>query len=230
MNSIKKLCHRENLNLIKKGLALHTFGNISSRIDNNFFTIKPSGVNLNKIKYSDYPIIRIADNKKVKGKLKPSSDTPTHCYLYKHYPDIGSIVHTHSKYATAWSQAKKNIPIIGTTHADYCEKDIPVTNSLTKKQIYKEYEKNIGVSIVECLIKNKLDPLKCPGVLVANHAPFCWSSNTEEALKNAEVIEYLAELAYLSLNINTKSKIDQNLVTKHFTRKHGKNSYYGQNN
>ena len=230
MKLIQKQCHNGNINLVLKGLALHTFGNVSSRIDKNYFTIKPSGANLQQLKYNNYPIIRISDNKKVKGKLKPSSDTPTHSLLYKMYSEIGSIAHTHSKYATAWSQAKKDIPILGTTHADYCQQNIPVTNFIKKSLILKDYEKNTGFSIISCLKKNKLNPLNCPGVLVANHGPFCWGSNTKEALKNAEILEYLAELAYLSLRINPKSKMNKNLTEKHYSRKHGKKAYYGQNN
>jgi len=225
---VQKKCHLANINLVLKGLAIHTFGNISSRIDKNYFCIKPTGANLDKLRHDDYPIIRISDNKKVEGKLKPSSDTPTHSLLYQTYPEIGSIVHTHSKYGTAWSQAKKTIPILGTTHADYSQKNIQVTKPLNKKNIFNNYEKNTGISIVNCLEQNKLKPLECPGVLVANHAPFCWGSNTDNAFKNAEILEYIAELAYLTIQINQKSKIDKYLIEKHYSRKNGKNAYYGQ--
>ena len=228
MKLIQKNCHVANVNLAKSSLVIHSFGNISSRIDDKYFTIKPSGANLNILKHTDYPIIRISDNKIIKGKLNPSTDTPTHCLLYKKYPEIGGIAHTHSKFATAWSQAKKSIPILGTTHADYSQKNIQVTNPLKKNQIIKNYEKNIGNSIIDCLKKSKIKPLECPGILVANHAPFSFGINANQAFKNAEILEYIAELAYLSLQINSKSKIDINLVKKHFFRKHGPTSYYGQ--
>ena len=228
MKLIQKNCHVANINLAKSSLVIHSFGNISSRIDDKYFTIKPSGANLNILKHTDYPIIRISDNKIIKGKLNPSTDTPTHCLLYKKYPEIGGIAHTHSKFATAWSQAKKSIPILGTTHADYSQKNIQVTNPLKKNQIIKNYEKNIGNSIIDCLKKSKIKPLECPGILVANHAPFSFGINANQAFKNAEILEYIAELAYLSLEINSKSKIDINLIKKHFFRKHGPSSYYGQ--
>ena len=228
MKLIQKNCHVANVNLAKSSLVIHSFGNISSRIDDKYFTIKPSGANLNILKHTDYPIIRISDNKIIKGKLNPSTDTPTHCLLYKKYPEIGGIAHTHSKFATAWSQAKKSIPILGTTHADYSQKNIQVTNPLKKNQIIKNYEKNIGNSIIDCLKKSKIKPLECPGILVANHAPFSFGINANQAFKNAEILEYIAELAYLSLQINSKSKIDINLIKKHFFRKHGPTSYYGQ--
>ena len=228
MKLIQKNCHLANVNLAKSSLVIHSFGNISSRIDDKYFTIKPSGANLNILKHADYPIIRISDNKIIKGKLNPSTDTPTHCLLYKKYPEIGGIAHTHSKFATAWSQAKKSIPILGTTHADYSQKNIQVTNPLKKNQIIKNYEKNIGNSIIDCLKKSKIKPLECPGILVANHAPFSFGINANQAFKNAEILEYIAEVAYLSLQINSKSKIDINLIKKHFFRKHGPTSYYGQ--
>ena len=228
MKLIQKNCHVANVSLAKSSLVIHSFGNISSRIDDKYFTIKPSGANLNILKHTDYPIIRISDNKIIKGKLNPSTDTPTHCLLYKKYPEIGGIAHTHSKFATAWSQAKKSIPILGTTHADYSQKNIQVTNPLKKNQIIKNYEKNIGNSIINCLKKSKIKPLECPGILVANHAPFSFGINANQAFKNAEILEYIAELAYLSLQINSKSKIDINLIKKHFFRKHGPSSYYGQ--
>jgi len=228
MKLIQKNCHVANVSLAKSSLVIHSFGNISSRIDDKYFTIKPSGANLNILKHADYPIIRISDNKIIKGKLNPSTDTPTHCLLYKKYPEIGGIAHTHSKFATAWSQAKKSIPILGTTHADYSQKNIQVTNPLKKNQIIKNYEKNIGNSIIDCLKKSKIKPLECPGILVANHAPFSFGINANQAFKNAEILEYIAEVAYLSLQINSKSKIDINLIKKHFFRKHGPTSYYGQ--
>ena len=228
MKLIQKNCHIANVSLAKSSLVIHSFGNISSRIDDKYFTIKPSGANLNILKHTDYPIIRISDNKIIKGKLNPSTDTPTHCLLYKKYPEIGGIAHTHSKFATAWSQAKKSIPILGTTHADYSQKNIQVTNPLKKNQIIKNYEKNIGNSIIDCLKKSKIKPLECPGILVANHAPFSFGINANQAFKNAEILEYIAEVAYLSLQINSKSKIDINLIKKHFFRKHGPTSYYGQ--
>ena len=223
-----KECHIQNVNLIKKKLAIHTFGNISCRLEKNYFVIKPSGTNLSSLKFTDYPIVRISDGKIVSGKLKPSSDTPTHLFLYKNYAHIGAISHTHSKFATAWSQASRPIPILGTTHADYSKKNIPITAPLKNSQLSKDYEYNTGKAIKDCLKINKLDPSNCLGVLVRNHAPFCWGRNAQEAFNNSEILEYIAELAFISITINSKSKISKNLINKHFSRKHGKKSYYGQ--
>ena len=226
--TIIKECHIQNVNLINKNLAIHTFGNLSCRIENNYFVIKPSGANLHSIKFIDYPVVRISDGKTVSGKLKPSSDTPTHLFLYKNFSQIGAISHTHSKFATAWSQASRPIPILGTTHADYSKIHIPITAPLKESQILKDYEHNTGLAIKDCLKKNNLEPSNCPGVLVRNHAPFCWGKNAQEAFNNSEILEFIAELAYISITINNKSKISKKLINKHFTRKHGKKSYYGQ--
>ena len=169
------------------------------------------------------------DSKKCINGINPSSDTPTHIELYNGFNEIGGIVHTHSPYAAAWAQSGLPIPCYGTTHADYWENNIPITRELNDNEIKKCYEKNIGKIIVETLKKSRVSPLKCPGILVRNHGPFTWGSTIEEAVKYAELIEYISKTAYLSMNINTNTKpISKTLAKKHFSRKHGKDSYYGQ--
>jgi len=223
-----KECWIQNKNLLKNFLVFDSFGNVSQRLDENHFTIKPSGVNLNKISYLDFPIININNGFVVNNKLKPSTDTPTHRAIYNKYRNIGGIAHTHSIYATAWSQSGKTVPILGTTHADYWEKNIPITENLKKNEIIKNYEFNTGLKIISKIQKIEEDPLKCPGILVKNHGPFVWGKNSGEAVKYANLIENICKIAYITLKINNKSKISKNLILKHFLRKHGKKAYYGQ--
>jgi L-ribulose-5-phosphate 4-epimerase len=162
----------------------------------------------------------------VEGKLKPSSDTPTHIELYKAFAEVGGIVHTHSTYATAWAQAGKNIPVIGTTHADYFSSDIPCTRDMTQKEVFGEYEKETGAVIIEKF--NKINPLHIPAVLVKNHGPFTWGKNPGDAVHNSKVLEEVAKMAFLAFGINPQLNMNNALTTKHFERKHGKNAYYGQ--
>jgi L-ribulose-5-phosphate 4-epimerase len=166
------------------------------------------------------------DGEIVEGKLKPSSDTPTHLVLYKSFSNIGGIVHTHSTYATAWAQAGKDIPNIGTTHADYFSDNIPCTNDMTREEVEGEYEKETGKVIAKRF--EKLNPDFIPGVLVKNHGPFSWGKDAHEAVHNAVVMEQVAKMAFISLNINPNLTMNPYLITKHFQRKHGKNAYYGQ--
>ena len=224
----KKYCHDCNLELSKTKLQFQSFGNVSSRINEKFFTIKPSGVNLKRTKYKDYPIISIIDGKIVRGKLKPSVDTPIHQQLYKHFRKIGGIVHTHSHYATVWSQANKSVPVLGTTHADYWLSNVPVTRKLKANEILKKYEENIGKTIIEFFKENKTNPMLCPGILAANHGPFAFGENSKKALLNAERIEYVSLLAFETLLLNSKTKISNSLVKKHYFRKNGQKPYYGQ--
>ena len=224
---IKKKCHIINLKLSRSNLQFQNFGNVSQRLDDQHFIIKPSGVNLNKTKYKDYPVISIKDNKIVEGKLKPSSDTPTHSEIYKLNKNIKGITHAHSLYATIWAQSEKKIPLLGTTHADYWKNDILVTKKLSNKEISNNYEKNTGLAIKK-VFKKKYKILENPGVLIANHGAFCWGTNAEESFLNFERLEFIAELSYKTLRINQKSKMSKNLADKHFTRKHGPKSYYGQ--
>tara|TARA_B110000438_G_C15787444_1_gene639086 strand:- start:782 stop:1522 length:741 start_codon:yes stop_codon:yes gene_type:complete len=229
MNTIKKKCLLENIKLIDLNLCFQSFGNVSLKINKDSFVIKPSGINLNKVDYRDFPVININNGQVQNGKLKPSSDVNTHLLLYKKFQSISSIAHTHSKYATIWAQSKKEIPIFGSTHADYWNTPIPITHIMSKKEIELNYELNTGIKIVELMKNKKLNYMYCPGVLVANHGPFTWGVNHENAVKNAEILEYIAELAFHTINLNPKSSIKSEMVKKHFNRKHGKNSYYGQN-
>ena len=227
-NKFKKDCHRINLKLSRSKLQFQTFGNVSQRINKYYYVIKPSGVDLEKIKSNKYPVIEISTGKVVDGKLNPSTDTPTHTEIYKMSEKIKGITHAHSIYATAWSQSLKEIRAIGTTHADYWSKSVPITKRLSAKKVKFDYEKNVGLSIVEIFKKN-IELNECPGVLVANHAGFCWGSSAEESFLNFERLEFIAELAYRSLMINNRVSISNYLIKKHFYRKNGKKSYYGQN-
>jgi len=226
-SNFKKDCHRVNLKLSRSKLQFQTFGNVSQRIDKDYYVIKPSGANLEKIKFNKYPVVEIITGKVVDGNLNPSTDTPTHSEIYKMSEKIKGITHAHSKYATAWSQSLRNIPAIGTTHADYWAKSIPITKKLSKNKIKKNYEKNIGISIVE-IFKKDFNLEDCPGVLVANHAGFCWGSSAEQSFLNFERLEFIAELAYRSFMINNDISVSKHLIAKHFYRKNGKKSYYGQ--
>ena len=227
-NKLIKDCIEQNIQLIKKGLAIQNFGNVSSRLDNDHFVIKPSGSNLTKLSLKDMPIIRIKDGKQMLGNLKPSTDTVTHLQIYKKFSSVGGISHSHSKFATAWAQANMKIPILGTTHADFWIKDIPITRHLKKKEIANNYEKNTSKVIFEKMNELKLNDFNCPGILVVNHGPFSWGKNALEAVNISEIMEYIAELAFISFSLNSKSKISKMLSNKHYNRKKSKRAYYGQ--
>jgi|TARA_B110000971_G_C19970032_1_gene482101 L-ribulose-5-phosphate 4-epimerase len=218
----KKECHKGNLKIASSNLIFQNFGNLSLRINRKLFVIKPSGVNLKKTRYQDYPVISINEEQN-KNKLKPSVDTDFHLEIYKNFEHVNCIIHTHSKYATIWAQACKSIPNLGTTHSDYWLKEIPITNILSKKQIHSNYEKNIGKNIVK-LLKKKF----CYGALIANHGPITFGRTLEETILYAERLEYISETAYKTILLNKDSKINQDLINKHYFRKHGKKSYYGQ--
>ena len=227
LDNIKKTSYKANLDLMESKLVIQNFGNVSVRHENHII-IKPSGVNLKKISFKNMVPVSIFDGKYT-GRLKPSSDTPTHIELYKSYSDIQSIVHTHSLYATSWAQAGFPIPCLGTTHADFWENSIPITRKLKKKEIEINYEKNTGLVIIETLRKLRTTPLKSPGVLVNNHGVFTWGASSHDAIKNAEAIELIAKMAFHSLMINPELKpLNKDLHNKHFYRKHGENKYYGQ--
>lgn len=216
-----------NLELVRRGLVLYTFGNASG-IDRSrgLVVIKPSGVPYEKMKAKDL-VVTDLNGKIVEGALKPSSDLPTHLALYRSFSSIGGIAHTHSRAATAWAQAEREIPCFGTTHADYFHAPVPVTRRLPPAQIRSNYEANTGHAIVRRFAK--LDPLRCPGVLVAGHAPFCWGKTPAEAAHNAVVLEEIAALAFQTLAANPRCRgISAHLHDKHFLRKHGKTAYYGQ--
>ena len=216
-----------NLELVRRGLVLYTFGNASgiSRED-GLVVIKPSGVLYESMKAEDLVIVDF-DGKTVEGDLRPSSDLPTHLVLYKAFPAIGGIAHTHSRSATSWAQAQREIPCFGTTHADYFHGPVPVTKPLTSAEIRKDYERNTGLAIVRCL--GKRDPLHTPGVLVAGHAPFCWGKTPAEAAHNAVLVEEIATMALHTMTANPNARpISKVLHEKHFFRKHGSSATYGQ--
>lgn len=216
-----------NLELVRRGLVLYTFGNASgiSRED-GLVVIKPSGVPYDSLK-PEHLVIVDMNGKPVEGGLRPSSDLPTHLVLYRSFPSIGGVAHTHSRAATSWAQAGRAIPCFGTTHADYFHGAIPLTKPLSAKEIRSDYEHDTGLAIVRCM--KKQDPLHTPGVLVAGHAPFCWGATPAEAAHNAVVVEELAALALQTITINPRARIlPKGLHDKHFFRKHGSSAYYGQ--
>jgi L-ribulose-5-phosphate 4-epimerase len=216
-----------NLELVQRGLVLYTFGNASGIArEQGLVAIKPSGVPYKEMKPESLVIVGL-DGKIVEGTLRPSSDLPTHLILYRAFAGIGGIAHTHSRAATAWAQAQREIPCFGTTHADYFHGPIPLTKPLSKSQVQSDYEANTGHAIVKRFAK--LDPLHVPGVLVAGHAPFCWGKTPAEAAHNAVVLEEIAALALQTIAANPKVRaLARHLHDKHFFRKHGKMAYYGQ--
>jgi L-ribulose-5-phosphate 4-epimerase len=216
-----------NLDLVRLGLVISTFGNASgvSR-EEGLIVIKPSGVAYDRLK-PEHMVVADIQGKVVEGELRPSSDLPTHAALYRAFPSIGGVAHTHSEYATAWAQAGKPIPCFGTTHADYFHGPIPVTEVIRESEIAADYEANTGAAIIRTF--EKIDPMSIPGVIVAHHGPFAWGPDPRKAADNAWMLETAARLAYLTVTINPHAKcIEKTLHDKHFLRKHGKNAYYGQ--
>jgi L-ribulose-5-phosphate 4-epimerase len=216
-----------NLDLVRRGLVLYTFGNVSgiSRRD-KIVVIKPSGVPYDQLR-SKHLVTTDLDGTVLHGDLRPSSDLPTHLALYKAFPNIGGVAHSHSEYATAWAQARKPIPCLGTTHADYFHGPVPVTESMRAEEIGDAYEENTGQAIVKTF-KNK-DYEAVPAVLVANHGPFAWGPDAKTAAHNAVIVEAIARMAYFTMTINHEAQaVDRTLHDKHYFRKHGRNAYYGQ--
>jgi len=226
LEALKKEVFKANLDLVRHGLVLFTWGNVSA-IDRKtgLVVIKPSGVSYDEMKEEDMVVVDL-EGKIVEGKLKPSSDTATHLVLYKSFPSLGGIVHTHSTYATSWAQAGVDIPNIGTTHSDYFSAAIPCTRDMTPQEIDGEYELETGNVITECF--NDLNPDFIPGVLVKNHGPFSWGKNAHDAVHNAVVMEQVAKMAYIAYGVNPELTMNKNLIKKHFYRKHGPDAYYGQ--
>ena len=216
-----------NLELVRRGLVLYTFGNASGIArQEGLVAIKPSGVPYETMTPEDI-VISDLDGKIVEGDLRPSSDLPTHLELYKHFPNIGGVAHTHSEFATAWAQACTPIPCFGTTHADYFYGPVPVTAQLTPEEIAQGYEKNTGVAI--CRVFKEVEPDHVPAVLVAGHAPFCWGPSPAEAAHNAVILESVARMAYYTVGIAASATpLPRALHDKHFLRKHGRTAYYGQ--
>ena len=228
LEKLKEQVCEANLQLVREGLVVQTWGNVSG-IDrqSRYVVIKPSGVPYDEMRPEHMVVIGLDAGRALEGQLRPSSDTATHLELYRAFPGIGSIVHTHSLYATAWAQAQREIPILGTTHADYFNGPIPCTRFLSDEEVQSDYERNTGHVIVERFAR--LDPLQMPAALVAGHAPFAWGTNVPKAVENAIVLEYVARLASETLKVNPDVAFLQSaLLDKHFFRKHGPGAYYGQ--
>lgn len=226
---LRKRCFEANLQLPKLNLVIQTFGNVSVvDRENSCFAIKPSGVPYPELKAEDIVIVDF-NNQVIEGDMNPSSDTKTHAYLYTEWNTIGSIVHTHSSYAVAWAQAQLGIPILGTTHADHLVQDVPCVPPMRDELIKGDYEHNTGIQIVEWFSENSLDPSEVEMILVGSHGPFTWGKNADSAVYNANVLEELAKMAYLTLQISPQTeRLKASLIAKHFQRKHGSNAYYGQ--
>lgn len=229
LEALKEKVFQANLDLVKQGLVIFTWGNVSG-IDREkgLVVIKPSGVSYDTMKASDMVVVSLETGKVVEGDLNPSSDTPTHLVLYRAFPHIQGVVHTHSTYATAWAQAGRDIPNIGTTHADYFYKDIPCTRDMTEAEVKGDYELETGNVIVERFQKDGINPDHTPGVLVRNHGPFSWGTSPAGAVYNAKVMEQCAQMAFISYTVNPETRMNPLLIEKHYMRKHGPNAYYGQ--
>lgn len=228
--SLKAAVHRANLDIVEAGLVELTWGNASA-VDREagVLAIKPSGVDYDRMAPDDIPLVSLNTGEQVEGALRPSSDTPTHRALYRQFPSVGGVVHTHSTHAVSWAQAERPIPCLGTTHADHFYGPIPVTRRMTDEEIQRDYERNTGAVIVECVREQGLDPAEVPGVLVAGHGPFAWGPDLEHAVETAIVLESVAEKALRTHQINPDAEpIDQALLDKHYRRKHGDEAYYGQ--
>ncbi len=226
LEKLKEEVFKANLELVKHELVIFTWGNVSG-IDreSGLVVIKPSGVEYDVMKASDMVVVDLEGNV-VEGNLKPSSDTATHLELYKAFPEIGGVVHTHSTFATGWAQSGCDIPILGTTQADYFYGDIPCTRDMTPEEIETAYEKETGTVIIDTF-KDK-NPMHVPGVIVKNHAPFSWGKDAHDAVHNSVVIEQVAKMNFIALQVNPQAAMNSHLTEKHFNRKHGANAYYGQ--
>lgn len=224
---LREKVYQANLELERRGLVLYTFGNASGLDrERGLMVIKPSGVSYQDLTPAQLVVVDLT-GKVVEGTLRPSSDTPTHLALYRHFPDIGGVVHTHSTYATAWAQAYRTIPCLGTTHADYCHGMVPCTQPLTDEQVRNGYEHQTGMQIVNAI--GNIDRRACPMCLVAGHGPFTWGRDATEAAHHAAILEELAKLAWLTQNLNPLvSPLRQSIADHHFERKHGPHATYGQ--
>ena len=229
--SLKEECFEANLQLPALDLVIYTFGNVSA-VDRSagVFAIKPSGVDYATLKPEDIVIVDF-DAQLVEGAMRPSSDTKTHAYLYKRWPEIGGISHTHATYSVAWAQSQMDIPIMGTTHADHLPADIPCSPPMSDTLIQGDYEHMTGQQIIDCLNDKGLKYQEVEMILLGNHGPFTWGKDADKAVYNSKVLEELARMAYLTLQINPNApRLKQALIDKHYQRKHGANAYYGQEN
>jgi len=226
LSDLKESVWLANLELVKQGLVIFTWGNVSAiERSRGLVVIKPSGVAYGEMKAGDMVVVDL-EGRVAEGRWKPSSDTPTHLALYEAFPAVGGIVHTHSPWATAWAQAGMAIPALGTTHADYFHGAVPCTRRLTREETGPDYEAETGRVIAETF--RTLDPVSVPAVLVNNHGPFVWGADASEAVYHARVLEEVALMAWRTLQLNPSAGMDRFLLDRHFLRKHGKDAYYGQ--
>lgn len=226
LEKLKEDVFKANLELVSKGLVIHTWGNVSGRDKSTgLIVIKPSGVSYKSMKVEDMVVLD-PDGKVVEGKYKPSTDAPTHLFLFKSWNNVGGIVHTHSTYATSWAQSGHSIPPFGTTHADHYYGPVPCSRPLTEEEVGKNYELNTGKVITEVI--GGSDPLAVPSVLVSSHGPFCWGKDAGDAVYNAVALEEIARMAFYTVLLGKKEPVDKFLLEKHYLRKHGKDAYYGQ--
>lgn len=228
---LKEAVYKANIELVRQELVIYTWGNVSG-IDREkgLVVIKPSGVEYSSMTEDDMVVVDLMTGAVVDGKYKPSSDTPTHLELYRKYPQIGGITHTHSVNAVAFAQAGIPIKALGTTHADYFYGDIPCTRALTSKEVETAYETNTGKVIIETIENLKIDPIAIPGIVVKNHGPFSWGKDPDESVYHAVVMEKVAEMNIKTLSLNPKATMEQYILDKHYLRKHGSDAYYGQSN
>jgi L-ribulose-5-phosphate 4-epimerase len=229
LEQLKKEVCDANLDLVAKGVVIYTWGNVSGiSEDRKYMVIKPSGVDYDGMSPEDMVVVDVETGATVEGKWKPSSDTATHLELYRAFPNMKGIVHTHSTNAVAFAQAGMAIPALGTTHADYFYGDIPCTRELTEQEVMDAYEVNSGKVIIECINEMGYDPMTIPGIVIKNHGPFAWGKNPANAVYNAVVMEKVAEMDLKTLALNPNAEMKQYVLDKHYTRKHGPNAYYGQ--
>ena len=229
LEELKSQVCEANLELVERGVVIYTWGNVSGiDRDKNLVVIKPSGVAYDNMTPKDMVVVDLQTGTTVEGKWKPSSDTATHLELYRRYPDIAGVAHTHSVNAVAFAQAGLSIPALGTTHADYFYGDIPCTRELTEEEVSRAYELNTGKVIIETIDKLDIDPMAVPGIVVKNHGPFAWGKSPADAVYHAVVMEKVAEMDLKTLALNPKASMQQYVLDKHYMRKHGPNAYYGQ--
>ena len=229
LEELMKQVWEANLELIRRGVVIYTWGNVSGvDRESGLMVIKPSGVNYDEMKPEDMVAVDLASGAIVEGRYKPSSDTATHLELYREFPSIGGITHTHSINAVAFAQAGMDVPLLGTTHADYFYGPIPCTRELSQQEVEEAYEVHTGKVIVETLGNRRIDPMAVPGVVVKNHGPFSWGKNPAASVYHAVVMDTIAEMALKTLLLNPQTSMAQYILDKHYMRKHGVNAYYGQ--
>ncbi len=229
-DALKAAVWRANLDLVESGLVILTWGNVSG-VDRaaGVMAIKPSGVGYDVLRPEDMVVLSLDGGEVVDGRLRPSSDTPTHLHLYREFPGVGGVVHTHSRYAVSWAQAERDLPCFGTTHADHFYGPVPATRRMRDEEVRTAYEHNTGVVIVETFRERGIDPDQVPGVLVAGHGPFAWGPTVKKAVENAVVLEATAQIGFQTVLLDGRAAgIGQALLDKHFLRKHGAGAYYGQ--